>query len=158
MLVGLTPIDGLMSAIQTGAAYDQLALTLSPTQWLEFGQAMQPLSVAVGDVLIERGATDRVAYFIESGVLSAHLEDAEGRMRLAVLNPGTVVGEGGFLSGLARSATVIATAQGRVWCLSPMRFENLAQRHPQLGLALALAMGSVAVRRCTHPTRRVAIT
>ena len=76
------PIDGLVSAIQSGSAYDQLQLALSPVLWLEFGQAMQLLPVEVGQVLIERGATDRVVYFIESGVLSAHLEDMDGRMRL----------------------------------------------------------------------------
>jgi CRP-like cAMP-binding protein len=151
-------LDGLISAIETGSAYDQLRLELAPRQWQDFGQSLQPLPVEVGHVLIERGATDRVAYFIESGALSAHLEDAGGHMRLAVLNPGTVVGEGGFLSGQPRSATVVTTARGRVWCLSPHRFEDLAQRHPPIGLALALAMGSVAVRRCNHPTRRLAIT
>lgn len=155
---GLTSIDGLIDAIATGVAHDQLQLALTAAQWQELGQAMQPLLVEVGHVLIERGATDRVVYFIESGALSVHLDDANGRMRLAVLSPGTVVGEGGFLSGQPRSATVVATARGRVWCLSTHRFEDLSQRHPAIALALAMAMGSVAVRRYNHPARRLAVT
>lgn len=151
-------INELVTTIDTATGHDRLQLSLSPAQWLELGQTMQPLPVEVGHVLIERDATDRVVYFIESGVLSAHVEDSKGRMRLAVLNPGTVVGEGGFLSGLPRSATVVTTSRGRVWCLSKLRFEDLAQRHPDIGVALAMAMGSVVVRRYGSPKLRLAVT
>ncbi len=151
-------IDGLIAAIDSGSAYDQLNLRLGPAEWREFAQSLQPLSVQVGHVLIERGATDRVAYLIESGALRAHLEDSQGRMRLAVLSAGTVAGEGGFLSAQPRSASVITTAPGRVWCLSAHRFEDMAVRAPHIALAVALAFGSVAVRRCNHPTQRLAIT
>lgn len=157
-MLGAPSIDGLITAIDIGSAYDQLQLDLGIAQWREFGQVMQALPVEVGHVLIERGATDRMVYFLEAGVLSAHLEDPSGHMRLAVLNPGTVVGEGGFLSARPRSATVITTAPGRVWCLSPHRFADLSQREPHIALAVAMAFGSVAVRRCNHPTRRIAIT
>ena len=155
---GEPSIDGLIQAIANGSAYDQLQLALNPHEWREFAQALQPMSVQVGHVLIERGGTDRVAYLIESGVLSAHIPDGSGRMRLAVLNPGTVAGEGGFLSAQPRSASVITTSAGRVWCLSIHRFEDLALRSPQIALLVAWAFGSVAVRRCNHPTQRLAVT
>lgn len=152
------PFLNLVQVVESGNAYDHLQLSMSKAQWMELGQVLQPLDLQVGHILIERGATDRVLYFVESGALSVHLEDASGRMRLAVLNPGTVVGEGGFLAAQPRSATVIATAPGRVWCLSPQRFEGLAQRHPHVAMQLALALGSVTVRRLNHPSRRLAIT
>lgn len=150
--------SNLIQVVESGSAYDQLQLSLSKSQWFELGQVLQPLDLQIGHILIERGATDRVMYFIESGSLSVHLEDASGRMRLAVLNPGTIVGEGGFLATQPRSATVIATAPTRVWCLSPHRFEGLAQRHPHVAMQIALALGSVTVRRLNHPSRRLAIT
>ena len=50
-------IDGLIAAIDSGSAYDQLNLRLGPAEWREFAQSLQPLSVQVGHVLIERGAT-----------------------------------------------------------------------------------------------------
>ena len=155
---GEPSIDGLVQAIAMGSAYDQLQLPLKPNEWHEFAQALQPLNVAVGHVLIERGATDRVAYLIESGSFSAHILDAAGRMHLAVLNPGTVAGEGGFLSAQPRSASVVTTSTGRVWCLSIHRFDDLALRSPHIALLVAWAFGSEAVRRCNHPTQRLAIT
>ena len=41
-----------------------------------------------------------------------HLIGDSGQMQLAILNPGSVVGEGAFFSRLPRSANVVATGVG----------------------------------------------
>ena len=148
----------LMDAIASSVAHDQLQIELHERQRQQLADYLKPLDVGVGHVLIEQGATDRVVYFIESGTLSAHVQDDGGRMRLAVLNAGTVVGEGAFFSGRPRSATVVATAPSRVWCLTPQRFDELGTRQADLALRLTMAFGSVAVRRLAHTTRRIAVT
>ena len=148
----------LMHAIATSTAHDHMQLALGERHSQQLADYLKPLDVTVGHVLIEQGATDRVVYFIESGTLSAHVQDEGGRMRLAVLNAGTVVGEGSFFSGRPRSATVVATAPSRVWCLTPQRFDEMAARQTDLALKLCMAFGSVAVRRLAHTTRRIAVT
>ena len=151
-------LSALFVAIQGSTAHDRLQLSLSAEQQRGLAEYLKPLRVPVGQVLIDQGATDRVVYFIEAGTLSAHVQDEQGRMRLAVLNAGTVVGEGAFFARRPRSATVVATAPAQVWCLTPQRFDELALRLPQVAIALTMAFGSVAVHRLAHTTRRIAVT
>ena len=53
---------------------------------------------AQGQVLIERNALDRTLYLIETGGLTVHYEDDKGRVRLALVGPGSAVGEGAFFT------------------------------------------------------------
>ena len=87
-----------------------------------------------------------------------HLEDVAGRMKLAVLAPGTVIGEGAFFSGQPRNATVVATRDSALWALKYTPFQELSQRQPAIALELTLACVAVVVRRLNHTTLRVAVT
>jgi CRP-like cAMP-binding protein len=119
---------------------------------------MQPMDIADGRVLISQGAEDRTLYFVESGMLTVHFEDVTGKIRLATVGAGTVVGEGGFFSRMSRSATVQAGSACRLWTLSPMRFSELANRQPNVALALAMALGAIIARRLVNNRRRIAVT
>jgi CRP/FNR family cyclic AMP-dependent transcriptional regulator len=79
---------------------------------------MQSSTLAPGQVLITQGAEDRTLYFVESGMLTVHFEDATGKIRLAAVGAGSVVGEGGFFSYMARSATVQAGSACKLWALT----------------------------------------
>ena len=111
-----------------------------------------------GQVLIDQGANDRTLFFIESGALSVHLIGDKGQMRLAILNPGSVVGEGAFFSRLPRSANVVATGAARVWRLTPIRFAEMSNRQPNLALEMAMALGAVIAKRMVNKPKRVAVT
>ena len=91
-------------------------------------------------------------------MLTVHFEDATGKIRLAAVGAGAVVGEGGFFSRMARSATVQAGSACRLWTLSPMRFSELANRQPNAALALAMALGAIMARRLVSNRRRIAVT
>ena len=101
---------------------------------------------------------DRTLFLVERGTLSVHLEDDKGRLRLAMVGAGSVVGEGAFFSHQPRSATVQANNACQLWALHPLRFVELANRQPALALALSLALGSVMARRMRQRRRRVAST
>lgn len=151
-------IQVLVQAIASKLDHDGLSSTLTPAQWDTLGNYMQAFVVEQGQVVINHGTQERNLYFVESGNLSVHFEDAKGRVRLAIVGPGSVVGEGGFFSHLPRSSTVQASTQCRLWCLSPMRFTELAGRQPTIALDLALSLGAVMARRVANRARRVAIT
>lgn len=157
-VAAVADLRGLVEALRQGGAYDALTCELTAEHWDCLGLYLQPHPVRAGQVPIRQGETDRTLYFVESGTLTAHLEDARGRMRLAVLAPGTVVGEGAFFSGQPRSATVVATRDSMLWSLSHARFQDLSQRHPALALELALGCAAVLVRRLNHANLRVAVT
>ncbi len=151
-------IQNLCHAIAQNTSYDAFAPALSPPQWELLANYLQPSDLAAGEVLIDQGAQDRTLFFIEKGALSVHLIGDKGQMQLAILNPGSVVGEGSFFSRLPRSANVVATGAARVWRITPIRFAELANRQPNVALELIMALGAVIARRMVNRPKRVAVT
>ena len=151
-------IKGLSQAIAHSHASDAMLCQLSTQQWDTLSSYLHPFAINHGQVLMEQGATDRVLYFIESGTLSIHYEDDKGRIRMALVGPGSVVGEGAFFAHLPRSATVQASSPCRLWCLTPMRFLELSNRHSGIALELVMAMGAVMAKRLYSRPKRVAVT
>ena len=151
-------IQGLAQAIAHCNASDALRCQFSPQSWDILATYMQPFALGGGQVLIEQGATDRTLYFIESGTLSVHYEDEKSRVRMALVGPGTVIGEGSFFSHQARSATVQASGACKLWCLTPIRFLELSNRQSPLALELTMAMGGVMAKRLYNRPKRVAVT
>lgn len=148
----------LLKAIAGDTTDATLANGLTSVQWDVLAAYMQPMDIPAGRILISQGAEDRTLYFVESGMLTVHFEDATGKIRLAAVGAGTVVGEGGFFSRMARSATVQAGSACRLWTLSPMRFSELANRQPNVALSLAMALGAIMARRLVSNRRRIAVT
>ena len=151
-------IQGLAQAIAHAHASDAMRCQFSAQQWGILAAYMQPLALRSGQVLIQQGATDRTLYFIESGKLSVHLEDDKSRIRMALVGAGSVLGEGAFFSHEPRNATAQASGDCVLWCLTPMRFLELANRHSAVALDLTLAVGAVMARRLYNRPKRIAVT
>jgi CRP/FNR family cyclic AMP-dependent transcriptional regulator len=151
-------VQGLVQAIAANDSSDAFTPHLSSAQWDILGSYLQPFAVNGGHVLIQQGAEDRTLYLVETGSLTVHYEDTKGRLRLAVIRPGSAVGEGAFFSRNPRSATVQAAITSKIWSLAPLRFSELSKRQPELALELAMALGSLVSRRLAIRPRRVAVT
>jgi CRP/FNR family transcriptional regulator, cyclic AMP receptor protein len=151
-------VQGLVRAIEHNHSNDSFTPTLTPVQWDLLGTYLQPFAVLQGQVLIEQNAHDRTLYLVESGGLTVHYEDAKGRLRLALVGPGSAVGEGAFFTRLPRSATVQAASPSKVWSLTPIRFSELSNRQPALALEVAMALGSLVSRRLANKPKRIAVT
>nr|HRL54706.1 cyclic nucleotide-binding domain-containing protein [Acidovorax temperans] len=119
---------------------------------------LQPTVFPASHTVFSQGAQDRTLYLVESGTLSVHYQDEKERLRLAVVGPGSVVGEGAFFSHRPRSATVQTSAPCKLWALHALRFTELANRQPAVALALTMAVGSVLAKRLGNRKRRVAAT
>ena len=131
---------------------------LESYRWTVLAEYVQPLSILRGQVLIGQGTSDRKVYFLESGDLQVDVKSDAGLVRVALLGPGSVVGEGSFFSHLPRSATVVAYSDAKVWELSPQDFELLSRQHPGVALALSTALGAVLATRLLDLSKRLAIT
>lgn len=151
-------LTGLLSAIAQADADDNMSNPLTPAQWDTVSAYLQPYAVPAGHVLFSQGATDRTLYLVESGSLSVHYQDEKERLRLAIVGPGSVVGEGAFFSMRPRSATVQASAPTKLWTLTALRFTELTNRQPAIALGLAMAAGAVLAKRLGNRRRRVAAT
>lgn len=151
-------VQGLVQAIERNRSNDSFSPSLTPTQWELLGTYMQPFALMQGQRLIERRAQDRTVYLVESGSLSVHYEDDKARVRMAMVGPGSAVGEGAFFTRLPRSATVQAASPSKIWCLTPIRFTELCNRQPGMALEISLALGSLVARRIANRPQRVAVT
>ncbi|RYF40794.1 MAG: cyclic nucleotide-binding domain-containing protein [Comamonadaceae bacterium] len=152
------PIQNLCNAIAQNTSYDAFAPVFTQPQWEMLAGYLQVIDLAPGQVVIDQGAQDRSLFFLESGALSVHVIGDKGQMQLAILNPGSVVGEGAFFSRLPRSAHVAATGPARVWRMTPIRFAEMSNRQPNLALELVMALGGVIAKRMVNKPKRVAVT
>lgn len=151
-------VQGLVKAIAQNETVDGFKPQLTSAQWDVLASYLQPFTVTVGQVLIEQNAADRTVYLVESGTLTVHYEDPKGRLRLAVVGPGSAVGEGAFFTRQPRNATVQAASACKIWSLTPIRFTELSNRQPALALEVAMALGSLVSRRLSNRPKRTAVT
>ena len=151
-------VQALIKAIKENTSTDGFAPALTPQQWDLLAGYLQPFALTPGQKLIEQHQVDRTLYLIESGSLTVHYEDDKGRVRLALVEAGSAVGEGAFFSRLPRTATVQAATASKIWCLTPIRFTELSNRQPAVALEIAMGLGSLVSRRLMNRPRRVAVT
>lgn len=151
-------VNGLITAIARNREDGTLARFLGPQHWYTLAEYLRPTVLASGHVLISQGATDRKLYFLESGSLKVDVKTDAGFMQLAIMGPGTVVGEGSFFSHLTRTASVVAYSECKVWEFGPAEFEALSKRNPTVALALAMALGAILATRMLDLSKRIAVT
>lgn len=151
-------VSRLVAAIEGHKGDDTLGRFMPPEAWLVLADYLSMEKVERGYLLIAQGALDRTLYFVESGALRVHRGDAKGQVQLAMLGPGSVVGEGSFFSEIERNATVQATQPTVVWSLAPERFKALSKKDPATALKFAMALGAVLATRMLDVARRLTIT
>ncbi len=151
-------VNGLITAIARNTEDGVLAKHLGAQSWYIVADHLHPHQYERGHLLISQGAQDRNLYFLESGNLKVDVKTASGLMQLAILGPGTVVGEGSFFSRLPRSAAVVAYSSCKVWAMSPEDFEALGKKHPTVALSLAMALGAIVASRMVDVSRRITVT
>jgi hypothetical protein len=151
-------LSGLVAAVSRNTEPGGLSHFLEPYRWKVLADFVHPSSHPRGTLLIAQGGLDRKLYFIESGDLKVDMHTDKGIVHLAILGPGTVVGEGGFFSRQVRSASVSAYSDCKVWTLTPTDFENLSHNQPNVALALSMALGAVLATRMLDLSKRFAVT
>ncbi|HEY0200935.1 MAG TPA: cyclic nucleotide-binding domain-containing protein [Burkholderiaceae bacterium] len=149
---------GLIEAIEHAPADDSLSNPFSQVQWDVLTGYLLPQVLPQSQILFAQGTMDRALYLVESGTLSVHSQDAKGRLRMAIVTAGSVVGEAAFFSHQPRVATAQAAADCKLWNLAPLRYTELANRQPAIALRLAMAVGAVLAKRLADRRRRPAVT
>ncbi len=151
-------IKGLIDAVARNTVEDALAKSLVSSQWEAMAPFMQTFTLAPSQMLIAQGSLDRTLYFLESGSLSVHFEDGNGKVNLAIVNAGSAVGEGGFFSHSPRNATVQAVAECKLWNLTYIKYAEMSQKLPRVALALAMSLGAILSKRMTDRRKRISVT
>jgi CRP/FNR family transcriptional regulator, cyclic AMP receptor protein len=151
-------VNGLITAIAHNKEDGVLARFLGAQSWYIVADYLQSCKVERGHVLISQGAQDRKLYFLESGSLKVDVKTDSGFVQLAILGPGTVVGEGSFFSHLSRNASVLAYSDCKVWELSPTNFDALSKKFPAVALSLSMALGAILATRMLDVSKRISVT
>ena len=153
-------IEALVAAIQSLNAEDALRARLGPEQWRAIAPYLARDEIRTGDLLVKQGDGDRTMFMLEQGTLQVFSTGpTPGPQRIAILRPGSVVGEPGLFTDGPRMANVEAMTPGVVWALRGPRLDELAQRMPALAYELLRAAGAVmAARMRANLLRQVPFT
>jgi CRP/FNR family cyclic AMP-dependent transcriptional regulator len=144
----LMEITDLVQAISSLNTEDAFRPRFNLEQWRLVGQYLTRHEIRAGDMLVKQGDNDRTMYLLAHGSLQVFVSGAApGTNRIAILRPGSVVGEPGIFLDAPRTANVEAMTPCTVWALRGPRLEELAQRSPTLALEWVRAAGSVMAIR-----------
>jgi CRP/FNR family transcriptional regulator, cyclic AMP receptor protein len=134
--------SAIAAACRRNRGYDSTRLT--PETWHVLSSELMLESTADRTDLIREGENDGSLFFLEAGLLRVYCTDKQRRLQLAVIAPGSIVGEGGFFApSVARSASVEAIEPSTIWKLTRENFEAVAAREPQAALSVCLYAANV---------------
>ena len=95
------------------------------------------ISLTKGQALFQIGAAGDGCYWLKEGVLKVSMVSNQGVERiLAILGPGSIVGELAMIDGLPRSASVQALRDSRLTFVSRNKFRECLRDSPELYASL----------------------
>jgi len=150
-------VTALIAAVARNTEAGGLRKFLEIYRWKVLADYIHPVKHARGELVIGQGELDRKLYFVESGDLKVDMHTEKGIIHLAIVGPGSVVGEGSFFSHLPRSASVSAYSDCRVWTLAPADFERLSHNNANVALAVSMALGTILATRMFDMSKRLSV-
>jgi CRP-like cAMP-binding protein len=100
-------------------------------------------NLAADEVLCLAGDPGDGFYRLEEGLLKVTIAAATGAERiLAILGPGSIVGDLSIIDGLPRSASVTALRASKVQFVSRHVFDAFASRHPEIYIYLSKVLAA----------------
>ena len=154
------PAAGIGAFVRTGVKENaERELLVVPrweqTDWETFFSHARRMNVARGKVLIQEDASERVIYFVASGLLEVtSVLGSQSLGTIAKVHPGSVVGELAFFDGKPRSAKVWAVADSELYRLDYDDFQRYANAHPRQACDLLMAIGRVVALRLRRTQTR----
>ena len=111
---------------------------LVPDQWRKVLLAhSHAIQVRAGQVILSSGGETRELYLVLEGSVRIALFASSGReVAIREMGAGELFGELAAIDGLARSATVVASSDGKLAVISTAAFFAAIEQHPQMALWL----------------------
>lgn len=150
-------VTALIAAVARNTEAGGLRKFLELYRWKVLADYIHPVKHARGELVIGQGEVDRKLYFVESGDLKVDMRTEKGIIHLAIVGPGSVVGEGSFFSHLPRIAAVSAYSDCKIWVLPPEEFERLTHANANVALAVSMALGTILATRMLDMSKRLSV-
>jgi len=151
-------IAALRAAGDAPAGSDRLLLRdWSDADWNKLLDCTRPRLFRASEVVIQRGATERVLHFVVAGSLEVGVTQVDGVSisSIAKIGVGSVIGEQSFFDGQPRSANVWGVSDGELLQLQFEDFNRFSREEPILARDLLFALGRVLSARLRNTTFRV---
>lgn len=130
---------------------------LTPEEIREIVRASERLQLQTGDLLFVQDDVAEAVYILQSGELQVRANSPMGEdIVLAMLGPGTVVGELALIDGGPRSATVESLSNCAVYRLSRADFNNLKAQFRPAAYKVILNLAKTVDARRRQAERRIA--
>src|SRR5215210_1774394 len=127
--------------------------TLTPADLERVAGVAVPRRFAAHEIVFREGDDSDTCYVVRSGHARALREHSDGRqITLATFGPGDIFGELAMFSAERRSATVEAIDALEVVAILGNDMRSLMRRHPDIAVALVVALG----RRLREANERLA--
>jgi CRP-like cAMP-binding protein len=112
-------------------------------------QLAMDVPFAAGDILVEHGARTRELMIVMEGEVRVTIghKRASGGRDVAVLGPGSLLGEISFITAEPASATVIGRGSGRVLRVAHALLDNLVDEDGAFGSRLYLSLCRILAQR-----------
>ena len=89
--------------------------------------------LAAGETLFNAGDAGDGCYRLHRGTLKVDMCSRRGeKLTLAIIGPGSIVGELAIIDGRSRSASIIAVKDCELSFISRAHFEQCMQEHPEI--------------------------
>ena len=155
---GGNPQDGDLSGRSSGERLeDQLERGFPGMQGADrLVNYLERIEIPAGQYLMRKGDPPSDMYFIESGMLTAQLEGADGELvRLRSMRGGTTVGEMGIYLGAPRTASVVASETSVVFRLSEEGLNRMRRDDPDVAATLHEWIARMLAERLAENNRTI---
>ena len=110
--------------------------------------AVEPRTLAPGELVVHEGDRADAVYFVSTGAVRVELASSDGSTKqVAVFGPGVSFGEAALLDERVRSADVRAEVQSEVGVLTLTRLDEIESRHPGLHARLFQNLAQMLAQR-----------
>lgn len=110
----------------------RLAEALGPQLAEHLRDRLESVRLERGDTLLEAGVPSPWLHVVLEGGVEVRRQGPRGPVILGLLEPGSLVGEVGFIDGGPATATLVATANTRLARLERAALAGLQAEHPLL--------------------------
>src|SRR4051794_717196 len=157
-----TDLDSAVASFRAGGGEESSEVLSLPTwqdqDWKQLFRLSTIRRLASGDTLIRHGEPDRTIYFVLRGTLEVFVRSGNGISmgRVALVGPGSVLGEMAFFDGGPRSASAWAVGDSDVAAMTHDQYAAFERTSPALARDLIFALGRVLASRLRKTNARIA--
>jgi sulfate permease, SulP family len=120
------------------------------------GRYLEPVTLDVGELLVEDGTPSDEMYFVGSGRGAVRIKGSgDVPVRIATIGPGAIVGEIAFYLGTTRNASVVVESPMTAWRFSRTSLGRLQKEMPELASRFHEGLAAMMAARLTSTNRLV---